>query len=430
MIFMLLIGSHAPLTSKMLFLAHRLFAWRPGAYLRASARLLGWLLVRAAAQATIVLLLTRTLGADGYGQFVAILAVASFFAPLAGLGLGSVLLCDGARHSERLPELLGDTLALWWRSTAIFALAAIGISLWLLPTGIHVTAVLVFTVSEVTSSSLSELVARIEQSQHQTQHFGAILSGLILVRLMALAGYTLLMPHDVNGWLWIYAGSSGLYVLALWVWVQMRWRPTRSKALAIHLVREGWPFTVGALSLRLQAEFNKPVLAQLGYAQVGHFSVAQRVVDLASLPLQAMQEALWSRLFASSTPRRRLWLTGGALVTLALFSGGVLTWLSPWIPRIFGAGFEGTVEILLALAWLPAVQVVRNLASAAVIARGQRAFLTRIYIASGIVSVVFNGLLVPRFGLSGALWSTYLSEAVALAVLCFLFASSQQETLS
>ncbi len=409
-------------------LSCRLFSWRPGAYLRASVDLLGWLLVRAAAQVTVVLLFTRTLGANDYGQFVAILAVAGFFTPLAGLGLGSVFLRDGARFPERLPELLGDALALWWRSTVIFALVAVGATLWLLPTGIDAAAVSAFAVGEVASGSLSELIARVEQSQHQTRFFGAILSGLILVRLVALAGYATLATPDVSGWLWVYAGSSGLYTLALLVWMQARWRPKRSKTLAIRLVREGWPFTIGALSFRLQAEFNKPVLAQLGYAQAGYFSAAQRVVDLASLPLQAMQEALWSRLYASSSPARRLWLTGGVLVTLALLGGSVLTWLAPWAPRIFGEGFEGAVEVLRVLAWLPAVQVVRNLANAAVIARGQHAFLTQVYIASGIASIVFNSLLVPCFGLPGALWSAYLSEMVALAVLYFPLTLSRQES--
>lgn len=408
----------------MILLARHLLAWRPGAYLRASFGLLGWLLTRAAAQAAMVLLLTRSLGADGYGQFVAILAVAGFFSPLAGLGLASVLLRDGARFPEQIPELLGDALALWWRGTVVFSLVAIGVTLWLLPTGIQATAVSIFAVSEVTSGSLSELIARVEQARHRPQCFGAILSGLILIRFIALAGYATLAIPKINGWLWIYAGSSGLYALALLVWIRARWRPRRSKMLATRLVREGWPFTVGSLSLRLQAEFNKPVLAQLGYAQAGHFSAAQRVVDLVSLPLQALQEALWSKLYASPLPARRLWLNGGVLIALALLSGGMLAWLAHWITRIFGEGFEGTAEILQILAWLPAVQVMRNLGSVAVVTLNQHHVLTPIYIASGITSVILNSLLVPHLGLSGAFWSVYLSEVVALVMLYFYYNKS------
>lgn len=400
------------------FLARRWFAWRPGAYLRASAGLLGWLLVRAVAQAAMVLLLTWTLGAEGYGQFVALLAIASFFTPLVGLGLPSVLLRDGARFPERLPELLSHSLAIWWRSAVVFSLVAIGTTLWLLPIDIHNAIIVIFIGSEIGSASLSELVARIEQSQHP-QRFGAILTGLIVMRLLSLTLYAALTTPDVNGWLRTYAGSSALYILALLIWVQMRWHPKPFKRFDTSLVREGWPFTVGALSLRLQAEFNKPVLAQLGYTQVGHLSAAQRVVDMASLPLQAMQEVFWSKLYAISKSQRRLWLTGGILVATALISGGMLIWLSPWIPLLFGAGFEGTIKVLHILAFLPAVQMIRNLGIAVLIIRSQHVFLTQIYIASGICCVVLNGLLVPYIGLSGALWSAYLSEVVALVMLSY-----------
>ncbi|MGC8808477.1 MAG: hypothetical protein ACP5QB_13265, partial [Thiomonas sp.] len=73
---------------RMLTLIRVARRWRPGAYARDGARIFGWLLLRAAAQAATVLLLARWLGAGGYGAFVAALAIASFFTPLAGLGLG------------------------------------------------------------------------------------------------------------------------------------------------------------------------------------------------------------------------------------------------------------------------------------------------------------------------------------------------------
>ncbi|UHD16885.1 hypothetical protein [Thiocapsa bogorovii] len=67
------------------FLANML-RWRPGAYLRSSSELFGWLLLRAAAQITSVVLLAKTLGAEDYGLFVTVLALASFFPPLVILG--------------------------------------------------------------------------------------------------------------------------------------------------------------------------------------------------------------------------------------------------------------------------------------------------------------------------------------------------------
>jgi len=392
----------------------RLLRWRPGGYLHASAGLLGWLLLRAASQAVMVLILARLLGAAGYGQFVTVLAVASFFTPLAGLGLQGVLLRDGARTPRLLPEQIGAALDLWWRSTAVFGLAGVAVALWVLPANASVPAVAGFVVAEVASSSLVELIARVEQSQHLANRFGAILTGLTLARLTGLAGYAFFFKANVSGWMGVYAAASLGYATALYIWLFATRRPLRPRRTRWVLVREGMPFAVGALSMRLQAEFNKPVLAQLGYAQAGNYSAAQRVVDLASLPLLAMQEALWSRLYASADPRRRMVKTGGALVTLALLGGVILTLSAPLLPTVLGPGFEHTAVVLVWLAWLPTVQAVRNLANVYLVATHRAHVLTGTYVTGGIASMLLTTVLVAVHGMAGAVAAAYLTEVAIL----------------
>lgn len=76
----------------------RVLRWRPGPYALDMLMIFGWLLLRAAAQAFTVLLLARWLGASHYGAFVAAVAVASFLTPLAGMGMTTIILRDGARR--------------------------------------------------------------------------------------------------------------------------------------------------------------------------------------------------------------------------------------------------------------------------------------------------------------------------------------------
>src|SRR3546814_2019418 len=75
---------------------------------------------------------------------------------------------------------------------------------------------------------------------------------------------------------------------------------------------------MAAFATKLQAEFNKPILAHLGFDLAGAYNVAQRASDLASMPLSALQESLWPRLYAQQNPIRQLCRTGLVLLTLAL----------------------------------------------------------------------------------------------------------------
>ncbi len=398
-------------------LLQRRLAWRPGGYLRASGGLFGWLMLRAIAQAAMVVVLARLLGAEGYGLFVAVLAVAGFFAPLAGLGLGGLLLRDGAREPGKLPQRLGMALALCWPAALVFSLVAVPAIAWALPSSIPVAALAVFACSEIVATSFVELAARVEQSQHRVRTFGGLQAGLAITRLLALLGYAALLPPDPAGWIWVYAASSLVYTAAVVWWLLARHRPVWPARREWAMAREGFPFTVGALSFRLQAEFNKPLLAQASYGHAGNFSVAQRVVDLASLPLQAMQEALWPRFYAGSHPRRRMWLIAGSLVALALLGGGLLILLAPWLPRLLGAGFETTADLLVWLALLPMLQVVRNLLNAYVVAKRRQSFLTMVYTCGGVAGVLLNLGLVTALGLQGAVWAAYLVEAVIIVML-------------
>ena len=171
-------------------LVRRVLVWRPGAYLRAGSGLFGWLLLRAVGQGVLVISLARLLGAPEYGHFVTVLAVATFFTPLAGFGLPGVLLRDGARNPQAIPQQLAAALRLWWPSTAVFGAIGVVAALLVLPSSTdprrwpHGAA-------EVASSSLVELLARDHQALHRTNRFGAILAGLVLARVGALTVYAL-----------------------------------------------------------------------------------------------------------------------------------------------------------------------------------------------------------------------------------------------
>jgi O-antigen/teichoic acid export membrane protein len=394
--------------------------WRPGAYARDGLRIFGWLVLRAAAQAATVLLLARWLGASGYGEFVAALAVAGFFTPLAGLGLGAVLLVRGARAPEQLPALQAQAARLWAISSVAFSLVSTAALVWILPTPQPLWALAALAFAEVAATSWVELIARGRQARHQAHAFGAIQAGLPLTRLAALAFSLPWLPASPAAWMLIYAAISLLYAAAISGSFCVSMRRTAMTDSADEpigaLVKEGTPFLVGALSFRLQAEFNKPVLAHVGYAEAGALGIAQRVVDLATLPLSALQEALWPRVFASERPGSRLWQTGAMLVALALLSGAALALAAPVLPWLLGPDFTAASQALICLALLPAVQLTRNLGNAWLIARGKSHYLTAVYVTSALAGVLLALLLVPRWGLSGAVWAMYGSEVAALVI--------------
>ena len=396
----------------------RLLAWRPGGLARDSTELLVWLVLRALLQAFGILLLARSLGPESYGKLVALLAIAGIFASVSGLGLSGVLLRDGSRTPGELPRLLGMALRTSARATFGFTfLAMLAVALALPDIGAPITLVAFVVFAEIASTTIVELVGRAFQAKHRIRAFGALQAGLPCVRLIAICLFLATSEYALETWLWTYAGVNAAYVLATFVLARARigWEFGTEKLWPF--VRQGIPFTVGAASARVQGEYNKPLLAQAAFSQAAQFNVAQRVIDLVNLPILAVQEALWPRLYAAPDHVRRLLFAGAALTLMSLAGIGLVTVASFATTRVLGDEYASAAELMLWLAGLPLLSVLRNLGGFHLIATGRTHLLTWVYVAGAIASIGFATYWIPEHGMQGAVWSSYATEAVALILL-------------
>lgn len=390
---------------------------RASGYLSASTQLTGWLFLRAGSQAVMTFAIARALGPGDYGHFIALIAVAAFFSPLAGFGLHGVILIRGAREPEDLPNLIGATLVLWAGTTVLFGLCGLAAALLSFPHAEHGTAVTLLVLTEIACPSLVELIARIEQSQQRGQRFGAILAGLALVRLAAAACFVLIGSNELSFWITLYAATGIAFCCVLLLWLYRTRAIRKPDHIHWRLLGEGLPFGIGAAYMRVQSEFNKPVLAQISFAATGNLNVAQRAIDLASIPLMALQETLWPRFYAHSEPLKHMRPALAGILALAIGLGAFLSLAAPLIPLILGPGYAESTTLVIWLAWLPSIQVLRNFINALVIANGHQRKLTAVYIASAGVSVVLNLLLIPIYAVMGAVVSAYIAECATIVML-------------
>jgi O-antigen/teichoic acid export membrane protein len=408
----------------MTLLIRPLLSWRPGHYLRNAGQLLGWLLLRALAQAVTVVMLSRLLGAEGYGRFVAIVAVASFVVPFAGLGLFGPLLRDGARNPAAIDPLLAQALRVWRASAIASAVVALGLAWIMLPQDVPWHAASALIAMEVASASMTDLLARYEQARHRISQYGAINAGLPTVRLLALVLYTVTMKPTLTGWLWVYASVGAAYAAVAYAHLKPKAYANAGPRLSI---REGLPFVAALLSLRLGAEFNKPLLARIGFDQAAYMGVAQRATDLISLPLVALQEALWPRLYADNEGHARLRRASLALVSLGVLTGAALWLCAGLVPLVLGKDFTSAIPAIRWIAWLPTLQLLRGFSNFRVVAAHRTSILGVSYVVGTLAAPGLMALLIPPFGLTGAVAAAYLSEMAIIATQqCMLSAGNKR----
>jgi len=394
--------------------------WRPGRLAHHSSVLTAWMLVRAASQAATVILLARHLGASDYGQFVAILAFASFISPFVGLGLSNVLLRDGAKRPQHLPAYFADALR-WWGITLLPAAMIACVLAALALQGIPKVPAYVAIAAEIAATSLTELRARHQQAMHRINAFGLLTAGLPLTRLGILASAISLFPGThAPAILLVYAAASALYVVLLLAIARSARTVGRTEQRLP--VRSGLTFSLSAFAIRVQAEFNKPVLASLGFGLTGAYNAGQRASDLASIPLLAIQESLWPRLYSHDDPKRQLRRSGMALLVLALGCALIVWAIAPLLPRLLGSDFSGAVGVMRSLAFIPLLQSFRSLLNYHMIHMNRMLPIGMAYGLGAIISIAGVTILVPSHGTAGAVLATYISELSMIGFLMFAMA--------
>jgi O-antigen/teichoic acid export membrane protein len=396
----------------------RILGWRPGTLAGHGGRLLGWMLLRAAAQAVTVVVLARALAAHTYGEFVTVLAVATFATPLVGLGLANMVLRNAARDPQAAPWYLKRSFTtLAWTLLPVAGIA-ISAALLLIPKGLSIVAMGAAIMGELAATPLAELAGRYRQAQHRYHAYGAINAVLPLARLLILGLLVLLTDGvEITALLWAHAAASFACVCVLWPVVRPATPIGAGLPKEAMPVTSGVPFSASALAMRLQTEFNKPMLAHAGFDLPGTYNIAQRVVDMASLPLMAMQEALWPRLYAQANPLSQLRRTGAALLSLAITVGALVWFAAPLLPAVVGEAHPGSIQVLRMLAWLPVLHVSRSLLNFHAIHHGNMHHISRACIVGAGTSIIAVVVMVPALGMVGAAIASYIAEITMCLVL-------------
>ncbi len=406
----------------------RLLAYRPGRLAHSTFAATAGLSLRALLQIVLFLTLTRTLGVQGYGAFVAVLAIATFFSPLIGSGAGTLLLRNTARRPNEFTRYFGRTLLLAGLTAAPLVSAALILSVLILPRNVAGLAIVAIVISELLFTPFVEIAAKAYQAFERMGRMAVLQVGLIGGRLVAL-GLLIMLVADVGieYWAVAYACASALtaaFALAL-VSRELGW-PHFALRGTYRAFREGKFFALVQATARVHAEADKAMLARLdSLSTTGLYSAAHRVIDLIMLPALALLSSAFTRLSragsegVSSAARLALRLAP-VPIGYALTCGLLIYFMADVVSSLLGAGFSESADVLRWFAVLPVVALLRSGTVTVAGVSGQQRLSAAAMLVGAIVNIGLNLWLIPLYSWQGAVVATYAAEVVILVLLVSL----------
>lgn len=374
---------------------------------------------------TTTMVLSRTLGPEGFGGFRFLFAFIYFFQTANDLGINTTLVRHVAQAPERAAALVQNTLGLkvvlsaasmvvawaaaaWWPGLTADVRWSVALFAIILP-------VQAMTLPIVTLQARAEIArAVLVEALSRSVGFAALMAAVTL-------GYGLL---GVTAAL-VVGEVSGLAVVLIVTRRLVAPVPSFDVAAWKGVVRSSIPLAMTGLLVSLvnRADFLllQLLLGPVGLTAVGFYGTAYQVTSLAEKLPQFVMATLYpvmARLAQEDRPAlAQLYRRSVRNMTLAAVAVvGAVIWLAPLGVRILsGPGFEPAVRPLRLLVLSSGCLYPAIVAGNLLIAIGKPGLSLRLWAIAAPVNILLNFVLIPRFGTEGAAAATVVSFVIVLA---------------
>lgn len=369
----------------------------------------------------LTLMLTRLLGATGYGAFAFAFAWAMLLSALAGLGLPPLVVrhVASAQQSGSWGILRG---VLRWANTIVLgagvaiSLAAAGVGALLLrgdenllvPFLAGLLLVVPVSLTAIRQSAMQGLGRVVLGRTPET----VVAPGLFLL-FAATIGVALGDSFSATGAVVLQAAAT-LIAFGLGIYLLARAMPHEARVAKAESDAGRWrrsavPLALLAVMLMANAQVGTIVLGVLeGPDEAGVFAVAARVTAFVGFMLLAAGYPLMpalARLYSSGQHERMrevVTRSARAIFLLSLPLALVVFVFAGTILELFGPEFVAGSEAARILVAGEALKATVGLSGLVLVMTGHESDLTRGVALGGLVNVVLVIALVPFFGISGA----------------------------
>jgi O-antigen/teichoic acid export membrane protein len=366
----------------------------------------------------VTALLARTLGQDGYGQWVTILAVLSLTAYFANFGMEGVVVREAAREPESEREWLGAVMLLRLVLLApVVALSLAAILLLQESRQMLLAGVIVILAMPFDGVGAMQLIFQLRIKNTVPMLVLTLRSVLwaIAVAVIFWRG------GDMVGLAIALASTNaiGSIVQALAARRLIGHWPRPSRKRLAPLVRAGLPLGFSVVLITAYANIDQVIVFELaGSKAAGLYGAAYRILEQAHfVPISVL--TTMTPIIAASWPADRARMLRAAGITaelMSIVSFGALAFVAvaatPLTRLIFGGEFDAAAAALPVLFGAFVFICFGYLNGKLLTVMGLQRRLLVISLAALPFNVAGNLLLVPLIGFMGAAWMTLATEIV------------------
>lgn len=367
--------------------------------------------------------LARTLGAEAYGILGFGTAILSYFGLLVGLGTDLYGMREMAQDRSRIgwlvPRILGLRLTL-------LGVVSIGYVLVVARLGQPETVRIVLVIQGL---GLFATAFTLDYVFQAIQRMAVIAVRQVMAACLVLVAVVLLIRSARDIYIAAAIPPVALLLSAAWLAFQLR---RESIAFAIEFDAQSWRLILRAaipiaIAQLMNSLFFNIDIVMLGFMastqQLGHYVAMSRLLQIAIVFAGLIVAAL-APVLAGAWPqepqmraRYRDFVAASMLFGAPVAALGI-AYPAEIIRAVFGDGFVVAAPVLQLLMATAAISYAGLAAGTALVAWHDQMPLMVVQGVGGLSNVLFNLVLIPRYGIEGAAIATLMSQVLIFLGLC------------
>lgn len=386
-------------------------------------------ILRATGGALISILVARYLGAADYGLLNYALAFTALFGSVAKLGMDRIVVRDLVKHPENAGSILGT---IYWLKLIISVLVfTISIIIgWI----IKKDWFFVFLVALISVRTLFNAMDAYDiYYQTQLKSKFVVIPRSIAFTIIAIFKYLLIIESFTIAY---FAASYSLEIAIgslIIIFIYKRKNNTNvnwifDKAIAKKLLKDGWPLIVTTALIAMHMRVDQLMIGgMLGNSDVGVFSVAVRISEIwLFIPMFAVQTVAPHLLSIREHNHELFHLRMVQLYSAMFWIGaifGILTILygRSFIVLLFGEEYRTAYLSLVWIIWTGIFRAQGIAGSVWMVGKNDQTHPLIINSIAVLINIILNFVFIPRYGISGAAFSTLISNGTSTWIVPLFF---------
>ena len=368
------------------------------------------------------ILIARSLGGEGYGQFSFIYVYLSFFEIFVQFGLNPVLTRELSQQSEAAPRILGNALIL--RTALIcFSLPMVWglIRLAGYPVTVQQGVWLASFQLFLTLRPVFEATFRVQLLMIYPALWNAVRALLNLGLIAVVTLYSPSLPLYIAAY--FVSGVVGLAGIAYSSSRRVPFDFQIKKSLVAHLMRQSFPMVLSGYLTLIYYRVDVMMLSFMRtFKEVGYYSVATRLTESLNMLHGALLVSffpLFARAFKESRSEFEALFSNAfkwlSLAGLPLVLGGTLV-AKDLILLFFGAEYAPSGTTFMILLGYTFFCFIGSLLANVLIASGKQVADMWISFFLALFNIALNVFLIPFYSYNGAAIATVLTEVVGVGI--------------